>query len=86
MSPDSIVRIHPKKLPEAVLLSTSYLIYTLLIFFNNAAHFLKLLFHLFHQSELGSGANQIVLRISSFKVNIPLKKIHQETNAAFIGH
>ena len=47
------------------------------VFPQNLIHPFKLLFHLLHQTELGSGPHQIVLRISRLKIYISLKIICQ---------
>ena len=56
------------------------------VFPQNLIHLFKLLFHLLHQTELGSGPHQIVLRISRLKIYISLKIICQETHSALQCH
>lgn len=73
---------HPCLLP-AFLCQTSRLS---AVFPQNLIHPFKLLFHLLHQTELGSGPHQIVLRISRLKIYISLEIICQETHSALQGH
>ena len=52
----------------------------------NGMHFLKLLFHIADQLELGTAAIQILLGVVDVKVIVTIQIICQEADAAFQRH